>query len=45
MPGVLVEEGAQVYKAIVDEGYTVKSGEVINKEAKEVALLSKNTRD
>lgn len=45
MPGVLVEEGAEVYKAIVDEGYTIKAGEVINKEAKEVALLSKNTRD
>ncbi len=42
MPGVLVEEGAEIYKAIVDENYTVKMNEVINKEAKEVALVSKN---
>lgn len=45
MPGVLVEEGAEVYKAIVDEGYTIKAGDVINKDAKEVALLSNNDKD
>ena len=42
MPGVLVEEGAEVYKAIVDEGVVIKSTDVINKEAKEVELVSDN---
>lgn len=42
MPGVLVEEGAQIYKAIIDEGVVVKSSEVINKDAKEVKLVSDN---
>lgn len=42
MPGVLVEEGAQIYKAIIDEGVVVKSSDVINKEAKEVELVSDN---
>ena len=44
MPGVLVEEGAVVKKAIVDEGVVVKAGTVINDEAKEVALVSDNSR-
>lgn len=44
MPGVLVEEGAEVYKAIVDEGVVIKSKKVVNKEAKEVALVSDNAR-
>ena len=44
MPGVLVEEGAEVYKAIVDEGVVIKSKEIVNKEAKEVALVSDNAR-
>jgi len=44
MPGVLVEEGAEVYKAIVDTDVVISSDQVINKEAKEVALISNNTR-
>ncbi|MBP3276462.1 glucose-1-phosphate adenylyltransferase [Kandleria sp.] len=44
MPGVLVEEGAEVYKAIIDENVIIKAGQVINKEAKEVALVSNNDR-
>ena len=42
MPGVLVEEGAEVYKAIVDEGVVIRAKTKINKEAKEVALVSDN---
>lgn len=42
MPGVLVEEGAEIYKAIVDEGVVIKSTDIINKEAKEVELVSDN---
>lgn len=42
MPGVLVEEGTEIYKAIIDEGVVVKSSDVINKEAKEVELVSDN---
>ena len=42
MPGVLVEEGAEVYKAIVDEGVVIRAKNKINKEAKEVALVSDN---
>ena len=42
MPGVLVEEGAEVYKAIVDEGVVMRAKTKINKEAKEVALVSDN---
>lgn len=42
MPGVLVEEGAEIYKTIVDEGVVVKAKSKINKEAKEVALVSDN---
>jgi len=44
MPGVLVEEGAEVYKSIVDEGVVIKAKAVINKEAKEVELVSDNSR-
>ena len=44
MPGVLVEEGAEVYKAIVDEGVVIKSKEIVNKEAKTVELVSDNAR-
>ena len=44
MPGVLVEEGAVVKKAIIDEGVVVKAGTVVNEEAKEVALVSGNSR-
>lgn len=44
MPGVLVEEGAEVYKAIVDEGVVIKSKKVVNKEAKEVELVSDNAK-
>lgn len=42
MPGVLVEEGAEVYKAIVDEGVVIRAKTKINKEAKEVSLVSDN---
>ena len=42
MPGVLVEEGAEVYKAIVDEGVVIRAKTKINKDAKEVALVSDN---
>ena len=42
MPVVLVEEGAEVYKAIVDEGVVIRAKTKINKEAKEVALVSDN---
>ena len=42
MPGVLVEEGAEVYKALVDEGVVIRAKTKINKEAKEVALVSDN---
>lgn len=42
MPGVLVEEGAEVYKAIVDEGVVIRAKTKINKEAKEIALVSDN---
>lgn len=42
MPGVLVEEDAEVYKAIVDEGVVIRAKTKINKEAKEVALVSDN---
>lgn len=41
-PGVLVEEGAEIYKAIIDEGVVVKSSDIINKEAKDVELVSDN---
>ena len=44
MPGVLVEEGAEIYKAIIDENVVVKAGNVINSEAKEVELVSDNSR-
>lgn len=44
MPGVLIEEGAVVKKAIIDEGVVVKAGTVVNDEAKEVALVSDNGR-
>ena len=44
MPGVLIEEGAVVKKAIIDEGVVVKAGTVVNDEAKEVALVSDNSR-
>ena len=44
MPGVLVEEGAEVYKAIVDEGVVIKAKTVVNKEAKNVELVSDNSR-
>lgn len=44
MPGVLIEEGAVVKKAIIDEGVVVKAGTVVNEEAKEVALVSGNSR-
>lgn len=44
MPGVLIEEGAVVKKAIIDEGVVVKVGTVVNEEAKEVALVSGNSR-
>lgn len=42
MPGVLIEEGAEVYKTIVDEGVVVKANSVINKDAKQVELVSDN---
>ena len=44
MPGVLVEEGAVVKKAIIDEGVVIKAGTVVNEEAEEVALVSGNSR-
>ena len=44
MPGVLIEEGAVIKKAIIDEGVVVKAGTVVNEEAKEVALVSGNSR-
>ena len=44
MPGVLIEEGAVDNKAIIDEGVVVKAGTVVNEEAKEVALVSGNSR-
>lgn len=44
MPGVLIEEGAVVKKAIIDEGVVVKAATVVNEEAKEVALVSGNSR-
>ena len=44
MPGVLVEEGAEVYKSIIDENVVIKAGTVINKDAKEVELVSDNNR-
>ena len=44
MPGVLIEEGAVVKKAIIDEGVVIKAGTVVNEEAKEVALVSGNSR-
>ena len=44
MPGVLVEEGAEIYKAIIDENVVVKAGTVINSEAKEVELVSDSSR-
>ena len=44
MPGVLVEEGAEIYKSIVDEGVVIKAKKVVNKEAKEVELVSDNTK-
>lgn len=44
MPGVLIEEGAVIKKAIIDEGIVVKAGTVVNEEAKEVALVSGNSR-
>ena len=44
MPGVLVEEGAEIYKAIVDEGVVIKAKKVVNKEAKTVELVSDNAK-
>lgn len=40
MPDCLIEEGAEVYKAIIDEGVVVKAGTVIKGNDKEVALVS-----
>ncbi len=42
MPGALIEEGAEVYKAIIDENVVVPAGKVINQEAKKVELVSNN---
>ncbi len=42
MPGVLVEEGAEVYKAIVDEDCVIRAGTEINKQAEKVMLISDN---
>ena len=39
-----LEEGAEVYKAIVDENCVIRSGTEINKEAKKVMLISANNR-
>lgn len=44
MPGVLVEEGAEVYKAIVDEGVVIRANTKVNEEAKDVALISDNSK-
>lgn len=44
MPGVLIEEGAEVYKSIIDEGVVIKAKKVVNKEAKEVELVSDNAK-
>ena len=44
MPGVLIEEGAEVYKAIIDEGVVIKAKKVVNKDAKVVELVSDNAR-
>ena len=44
MPGGLVEEGAEIYKAIVDEGVVIKAKKVVNKEAKTVELVSDNAK-
>ena len=44
MPGVLVEEGAEVYKAIVDEGVVISANTKVNEEAKDVALISDNSK-
>ena len=40
----LVEEGAEIYKAIVDEGVVIKAKKVVNKEAKTVELVSDNAK-
>lgn len=42
MPGALIEEGAEIYKAIIDENVVIPAGKVINKEAKKVELVSNN---
>lgn len=44
MPGVLVEEGAEVYKAIVDEGVVIRANTKVNEAAKDVALISDNSK-
>lgn len=44
MPGVLVEEGAEVYKAIVDEGVVIRANTKVSEEAKDVALISDNSK-
>ena len=42
MPGALIEEGAEVYYAIIDENYVVSAGTVVKGEANKVALKSNN---
>jgi len=44
LPGVVVEEGAVVKKAIVDQNVTIGSNVVINKDGKDVELVAKNVR-
>ncbi len=40
LPGVIVEDGARVYKAIVNENYVIEKSEVINEEQQEIILIS-----
>jgi len=40
MPGVIVEEGAEIYKSIVNENEIITSNSCINSKAKKVVLVS-----
>ncbi|HHU59753.1 TPA: glucose-1-phosphate adenylyltransferase, partial [bacterium] len=40
LPGVIVEDGARVYKAIVNEIYVIEKSEVINEVQQEIILIS-----
>ena len=41
MPGAIVKEGAEVYKAIIGDHEVIEKGTIINKDEKEIVLIKK----